>query len=155
MLFRSVEFATQLVKEFPFHNFDNKDTCGKPDPKIPLAEGEHNDLSEVLFAAQLGDLSTIREYVTKGFDFNTADYDNRTALHLLAAGGHINCMHQVIYHTKFDADNEDYYVDFEKKDRWGTTPLKEAIDNGQEKTVRFLNVLSERLKKGVKPKRKI
>ena len=49
---------------------------------------------------------------------NLGDYDGRTALHLAAAEGHLRCVKFLIDTCK---------VRHDVKDRWGQTPLSEAI----------------------------
>jgi len=78
------------------------------------------------------------------FDFNLADYDDRTALHILACGGHIECMKYICYNAYVD-------VDPRVKDRWGNSPLDEAVKAGHEKCIRFLTTLIDKWNKGVKP----
>ncbi len=46
------------------------------------------------------------------------DYDGRTALHLAAAEGHIRCVRFLLEECRVRSDC---------KDRWGQTPLTEAI----------------------------
>ena len=59
------------------------------------------------------------ERLIKNFvDVNSADYDNRTALHLACAEGHNRVVSLLIWkHAQLDL-----------KDRWGVTPLQDAID---------------------------
>ncbi len=46
------------------------------------------------------------------------DYDGRTALHLASAEGHLRCVRFLL---------EDCKVRHDPRDRWGQTPLTEAI----------------------------
>jgi ankyrin repeat protein len=54
----------------------------------------------------------------QGVDMNLGDYDGRTALHLAAAEGHVRCVKFLLEVGK---------VKHDQKDRWGQTPLSEAI----------------------------
>ncbi len=54
----------------------------------------------------------------QGVDMNLGDYDGRTALHLAAAEGHLRCVRFLLEECK---------VKHDCKDRWGQTPLTEAI----------------------------
>ena len=49
---------------------------------------------------------------------NVGDYDGRTALHLAAAEGHLRCVRFLLETCK---------VQHDVKDRWGQTPISEAI----------------------------
>ena len=49
---------------------------------------------------------------------NMGDYDGRTALHLSAAEGHVRCVRFLLDVCKVQHDCQD---------RWGQTPLTEAI----------------------------
>ena len=54
----------------------------------------------------------------QGVDMNLGDYDGRTALHLAAAEGHVRCVKFLLEVCRAKHD---------VKDRWGQTPLSEAI----------------------------
>jgi len=60
---KGVEFASQLVKKFAFHNFDNFETCNKTDPRLASDNCKNRDhLINVLFSAMAGDLAQMMEY---------------------------------------------------------------------------------------------
>ena len=54
----------------------------------------------------------------QGVNMEIGDYDGRTALHLAAAEGHARCVRFLL---------EVCGVPHDCKDRWGQTPLSEAI----------------------------
>ena len=57
------------------------------------------------------------------------DYDNRTALHLACCEGHISCVKFLIDVCK---------VDINIKDRWGNTPLDEAMKTNNTMAINLL-----------------
>ena len=60
---------------------------------------------------------------------NMGDYDNRTALHLACCEGHISCVKFLIDVCK---------VDINIKDRWGYTPLDEAMKTNNTMAINLL-----------------
>ena len=46
----------------------------------------------LLFSAASGDVTALRRHKLSGMDITLADYDGRTALHLAAAEGHMECV---------------------------------------------------------------
>lgn len=57
-------------------------------------------------------------FAVSGYNFDSADYDGRTALHIAAAEGQLEVCKFLL---------ERCHVGLNPKDRWGQTPLKEAI----------------------------
>ena len=60
-------------------------------------------------------------------DFHT-DYDNRTALHLAAAEGHLDAVEFLVCHG----------AEVNKNDRWGGTPIRDAEAGGHRSVVEYL-----------------
>ena len=46
----------------------------------------------LLFAAVAGDTAALQRLHLQGLDMGATDYDGRTALHLAAAEGHLDCV---------------------------------------------------------------
>ena len=84
--------------------------------------------SELCQAAAEGDLHKLIEMKHSGVDFNTGDYDSRTALHLAAAEGHLQIVQYLISQG----------VHVLCKDRFGGVPLEDAEREGHHHIVEFL-----------------
>lgn len=78
--------------------------------------------------AHAGDLKGLEEQHNNGVDFNTADYDGRTALHLAAAAGHMKLFTWLVQCG----------ADINATDRWGGTPLEDAIKQNQVEAAKLL-----------------
>ncbi len=92
------------------------------------AQAETHRTAELIWAASAGDLATIYRLVAQGLSLDSADYDLRTPLHLAAAEGH----HKVVGY--FIAQN----AAINPLDRWGNTPLDDAIRHGQDAVATLL-----------------
>lgn len=71
-------------------------------------------------AAVEGKLALMQDLVNKGANPSLGDYDMRTALHLAASEGHYELCRYLVLDRK---------VDVNPLDRWGNTPLADAIRN--------------------------
>ncbi|XP_046647424.1 glutaminase liver isoform, mitochondrial-like isoform X1 [Daphnia pulicaria] len=116
---RGIEFCKELVSMFNFHRYDNlKHAVNKQDPRRHKYETKGLNIVSLLFSAAAGDVTAMRRYKLSGVDMTQTDYDNRTALHLAAAEGHLDC---VDFLLKYCA------VPPSPADRWGQTPKDEAV----------------------------
>jgi ankyrin repeat protein len=73
-------------------------------------------------AASRGDLKMMKQLIDNGIDPNCGDYDARSAFHLSAAEGKLKV---VDYLLSVGANSS-------IEDRWGGTPLEDAVKSGQE-----------------------
>uniref|UniRef100_A0A1B6H141 glutaminase n=1 Tax=Cuerna arida TaxID=1464854 RepID=A0A1B6H141_9HEMI len=127
---RGVQFCEELVRMFNFHRYDNlKHATNKKDPRRHKYETKGLNIVNLLFSAANGDLAALRRHKLSGMDMTLCDYDGRTALHLCAAEGHLDC---VIFML------EQCGVPHNSKDRWGNTPLNEAMTFGRVQVVHYL-----------------
>ncbi len=126
---RGVEFSKRLVQKFNFHNYDSLVNIGKKiDPRRIQNEEHGVNVINLIWAASQGDLNEIRRLVSFGIDLNEGDYDKRTAIHLAAAEGH---KHVIEYLMSKNCN-------LSPKDRWGTTPLADAIAHGHDDLANFI-----------------
>jgi len=79
-------------------------------------------------AAQKGDLSELQRLRENGANLECGDYDCRTALHLAASEGHLDCVKWLLTQG----------VDLERKDGLGGTPLDDAEREGHQQVAQYL-----------------
>ena len=109
-----------MIEKFSFHQFDTvQGSVKKIDPRLQIRqETREMQINNMLSAASNNDMVLLTRYIEIGVDFNMADYDNRTALHLAVCNGHLNVVKFLL--TKGRAR-------VNPLDRWNSTPLDEAI----------------------------
>ncbi|XP_046384449.1 glutaminase liver isoform, mitochondrial-like isoform X2 [Ischnura elegans] len=137
---RGVQFCQEIVREFNFHRYDNlMHATNKQDPRRHRYETKGLSVVNLLFSAASGDVTAMRRHRLSGMDMTLSDYDGRTALHLAAAEGHLECVQFLL---------EQCNVPCNPKDRWGNTPVKEAQTFGHAKVVEFLELWAKEKKGG-------
>ena len=85
-----------------------------------LAMGRGEMAAELCDYAAKGDIESIKLLTSCGCDVQSGDYDSRTCLHLAASVGNAQITHHLL----------DCGADVNSKDRWGGTPLADAIREG-------------------------
>ena len=99
---------------------------------------KRSDPTALCDAAAAGDLAWLRLVSEAGANLSVGDYDKRTAMHLAASEGHVDVIAFLIDVAK---------VDPSPHDRWGGTPLDDAIRSKKVAAVELL--LSRRARKGL------
>ena len=100
---------------------------GSASPVGALPAPSSQIISEALTAASSGDLFKLTSIGAK-YSLDVGDYDKRTALHLAAAEGHTVIVTYLISRK----------VNVNCEDRWGNTPLREALRSNHSECVRVL-----------------
>eukprot|EP00933_Yihiella_yeosuensis_P043272 TRINITY_DN38014_c0_g2_i1.p1 TRINITY_DN38014_c0_g2~~TRINITY_DN38014_c0_g2_i1.p1 ORF type:complete len:507 (+),score=131.70 TRINITY_DN38014_c0_g2_i1:130-1650(+) len=80
-------------------------------------------------AGREGNVACLRGIVRRGVDINTADYDKRTAIHLAASEGKLKAIKVLIEELKADPN---------VADRFGGTPLDDAVRSGHKEVKKYL-----------------
>jgi glutaminase len=132
---RAVAVASELVKSVQLHGFEVFNGLdSKMDPKKNRTEEKENQLSEVLFAASIGDVRTLMKLQHIGVHLFEGDYDSRTAMHLAATEGHAQSLQFLVDCMPDDEKSEL----LNKEDRWKGTPLDDAKQYGHVSCVKIL-----------------
>ncbi|KAI5610147.1 glutaminase liver isoform, mitochondrial isoform X2 [Silurus asotus] len=127
---RGVHFCQELVSLFNFHNYDNlRHFAKKLDPRRLSGHERNKAVIELMFAAYSGDVSALRRFALSAVDMELRDYDSRSALHLAAAEGHLEAVKFLTGTCR---------VNPHVKDRWGNTPLDDAVEFGKASVVEVL-----------------
>jgi ankyrin repeat protein len=96
------------------------------------APGAHSggvSASELIDAVQSANVDALRALMARGADVNAANHDRRTALHLAASEGLLNVVRLLV---------EEASAALSPVDRWGGTPLDDAIRHNEQDVARYL-----------------
>lgn len=115
---RGVEFCKRLIEKFNFHTFDAMSVFStKTDPTRREYEVELEKSILLCSAASRNSVLELRRLQASNVDLNLPGYDGRTALHHAASEGALDVIKYLI--------SQDVKLD--PIDRWGNTPLDDAI----------------------------
>ena len=122
---RGVAVARELVKRVKLNAFEV--FSGLATKKLIVTTRKHSEeqkeVGELLYAASEGDVASLESQAAAGTDIFAGDYDLRTAMHLAATEGQANALKFLIQH----AEKVNNAAAINAKDRWGGTPLGDAI----------------------------
>mmetsp|Transcript_8783 Transcript_8783/g.23071 ORF Transcript_8783/g.23071 Transcript_8783/m.23071 type:complete len:1096 (-) Transcript_8783:171-3458(-) len=90
-----------------------------------------NASAEICDAAAKGDLDRLRQMMEAGADMSAGDYDKRTAIHLAASEGLLSIVEFLV---------DEAHASVNPVDRWGGTPLDDAVRAKHVAVARFLKV---------------
>ena len=118
---RGIETCKLLNKIYNFHQYNINSEANKNDPCVNNKNVNNNNIHTACYLASQGELEQLQFMYLQNFDLNQADYDGRTPLHLA-------CCENKLEIVKFLIEN--CGCDINVKDRWGNTPLDDAIREG-------------------------
>lgn len=117
---RGVEMAKRFIDRYRLHSYDAVMTdSSRIDPRVPLSRWRATHVSEALWAASKGDVRTLQRLLGEQYNLELGDYDQRTPMHIAAAGGHIDVI-------RFLLEKGVRPI----ADRWGGLPVSDALENG-------------------------
>eukprot|EP00096_Caligus_rogercresseyi_P001029 TRINITY_DN1161_c0_g1_i1.p1 TRINITY_DN1161_c0_g1~~TRINITY_DN1161_c0_g1_i1.p1 ORF type:complete len:625 (-),score=135.22 TRINITY_DN1161_c0_g1_i1:129-1733(-) len=143
---RGMEFCKKLIDIFSFHRFDcfgnrKNSQHQKIDPTLSHQPINHFYRTIAMIqAAANGDLTELKIAYLQNNNINTPDGDQRTALHLACAEGHINCIRFLLYQCRANA-----YL----PDRWGMSPASEAVKSDNEEVRKIMADYVQKYPKGI------
>lgn len=121
---RQSSLAPEREAELPVHHEGDDGGGEEIAPEVRL-----------MYLASERDLEGIKELLDSGIDVNYRDIDDRTALHVAACQGFVDVVGLLIERG----------ADVDTKDRWGSTPLADAIHYKNHDVIKYLE------KHGAKP----
>ncbi|MEM1184280.1 MAG: glutaminase [Planctomycetota bacterium] len=134
---RGLRFIEKLLDTYALHMLDASGsiTANTSDPTEPAVRCVAGPMHKIMAAAELGDVTAFKRFENLSVDrasytqlLEQSDYDNRTPLHLAACEGHRELTKYLIGEG----------INVSPEDRWGSTPLDDAMRLCQDDVVGFL-----------------
>lgn len=127
---RGVAFCRELVEQYRFHIYDHivdaRNT--KKDPRKQQLHQKTEAINSLLWAASQGSLIEVQNLLAQGVPPTSANYDQRTCLHLAAAEGHYAVVEYLLKNG----------AQVNARDRWGRTALSDAYFGNHSKTAALI-----------------
>lgn len=133
---RGVLAAKRLVDCIKIHSFEifTHMASSKMNPVMPKDSEQQKALGEMVFAASVGDVNALQNLRNAGVNLYNGDFDHRTALHLAAAEGQKEVVNFLIENAPVELRESIV----KSQDRWGGTPLDDALAGGHEECAELL-----------------
>ena len=126
---KGLDLCNKLIQRFNFHNYDSlTKKLDKIDPRLLKNENKMQGVMAVCTAASQGDLYEIQRLEANGVPLDEGDYDARTGIHLAASEGHEEVVRYFVERK----------VNINPKDRWGGTPLADAMRGNHTRVIELL-----------------
>jgi glutaminase len=136
---RGVQFCKLISQKFGLHYFNIDQTQSLTNKR----SRKNNITQELLHFCGLGDLKGIKSLMMENeIDLDIGDYDGRTALHLACSEGQDKVVEYLL---------KNGVTNINPTDRWGNTPLDDAIRGKFEKIIE--NMRAYRARTGEESKR--
>ena len=134
---RGIAVATELVKHLAIHNFEVFSGLSRKKMDLTMRKNAAlcAEIGDVLFAASQGDTQALLSAIHADTNVYAGDYDQRTSLHLAASEGHEEALRVLMDSIPSSADRN---AILSALDRWGGTPLDDAITGGHQTCVDLL-----------------
>jgi len=130
-----LKFCFDFSETFNCHALSGDSTASaKYDSTLYHFHTDTDLCHDLLHAAEMGNFPQLKVLENIGFDLSYADYDHRSVAHVAAARGHISVLKYLFKHN----------VDMAAQDRWGITPVEEAMRTGNEEAARALKFMIQR-----------
>ena len=136
---RGVAVATELVKHLAIHNFEAFSGVSRTKMDLTMKKNTARvaEIGDLLLAASLGDTQALLGALHAGTDLYEGDYDARTSMHLAAAEGHESALQFLVESIAVGRDKSKI---LSATDRWGGTPLDDAISHGHDACAELLRL---------------
>eukprot|EP01134_Creolimax_fragrantissima_P000549 CFRG0549T1 len=128
---RGVAFCKALVKTFSVHQFESQGQTSVQHFHLQhQVANVEDERAQLLWAAYRNDIRFVKQIIARGGTVRHADYDGRTALHLAASEGYLDMVKLLV--------EKGATVQQSSEDRYGNTPIDDAMRANQAQVVSYL-----------------